>query len=56
MLIRLGYDIAFDTPRNVPIVTLLNVHPSRMGIYGNRTRIVGGPATPDTIIPEWAVC
>ena len=30
MLIRLGYDIVFDVPREVPIVTLLNVHPSRV--------------------------
>jgi len=30
MLIRLGYDIAFDIPRAVPVVTLLNVHPSRV--------------------------
>ena len=29
MLIRLGYDMLFDTPSEVPIVTLLNVHPSR---------------------------
>jgi len=29
MLIRLGYDIAFDVPVAVPFVTLLNVHPSR---------------------------
>src|ERR1700730_11576187 len=29
MLIRLGYDIQFDTTSEVPIVTLLNVHPSR---------------------------
>lgn len=29
MLIRLGYDIAFETPLDVPIVTLLKVHPSR---------------------------
>jgi transglutaminase-like putative cysteine protease len=29
MLIRLGYDLQFDTPAEVPIVTLLNVHPSR---------------------------
>ncbi len=29
MLIRLGYDIEFETPAEVPIVTLLNVHPSR---------------------------
>lgn len=30
MLIRLGYDIAFDTPLDVPIVTMLKVHPSRV--------------------------
>jgi transglutaminase-like putative cysteine protease len=29
MLIRLGYDIQFETTAEVPIVTLLNVHPSR---------------------------
>ena len=29
MLIRLGYDIQFETLGEVPIVTLLNVHPSR---------------------------
>jgi len=30
MLIRLGYDIIFDTPRTVPFVVLLRVHPSRV--------------------------
>ena len=29
MLIRLGYDITFDVPAEVPVVALLNVHPSR---------------------------
>lgn len=29
MLIRLGYDIQFETSLSVPTVTLLNVHPSR---------------------------
>jgi transglutaminase-like putative cysteine protease len=29
MLIRLGYDIEFEIPVRVPIVALLNVHPSR---------------------------
>ena len=29
MLIRIGYDIQFETVTDVPIVTLLNVHPSR---------------------------
>lgn len=30
MLIRLGYDIAFEIPAHVPIVALLNVHASRV--------------------------
>jgi len=29
MLIRLGYDMQFETTANVPMVTLLKVHPSR---------------------------
>src|SRR6202045_4508385 len=29
MMIRLGYDIQFETVGEVPIVALLNVHPSR---------------------------
>lgn len=29
MMIRLGYDIQFETVGEVPIITLLNVHPSR---------------------------
>ena len=29
MMIRLGYDIQFETVGVVPIMTLLNVHPSR---------------------------
>jgi len=29
MLIRLGYDIQFETTAELPIITLLNVHPSR---------------------------
>jgi len=31
MLIRLGYDISFDVPLEVPIVALLNVYQSRAG-------------------------
>jgi len=31
MLLRLGYDIQFETVADVPIITLLNVHPSRAG-------------------------
>ncbi len=31
MLLRLGYDIQFETLADVPIITLLNVHPSRLG-------------------------
>jgi transglutaminase-like putative cysteine protease len=29
MLIRLGYDIEFDLPSDVPFIAMLNVHPSR---------------------------
>ena len=29
MLIRLGYDMEFETRADVPMVTLLKVHPSR---------------------------
>src|SRR5579863_10068039 len=31
VLIRLGYDISFEMSIDVPIVALLNVHPSRAG-------------------------
>jgi transglutaminase-like putative cysteine protease len=31
MRIRLGYDIQFDVPVAVPVVAMLNVHPSRAG-------------------------
>jgi transglutaminase-like putative cysteine protease len=31
MRIRLGYDIQFDVFRSVPVVAMLNVHPSRAG-------------------------
>jgi transglutaminase-like putative cysteine protease len=30
MLIRLGYDIQFDIPEPIPMVALVNVHPSRV--------------------------
>ena len=42
MLIRLGYDMLFDTPSEVPIVTLLNVHPSRKKRFA-RTRLTCTP-------------
>ena len=29
MLIRLGYDICFNVPARVPVISLLYVHPSR---------------------------
>ena len=37
MMIRLGYDIQFETVGEVPIVTLLNVHPSRKRICESPT-------------------
>jgi len=30
MLIRLGYDMTFDSPAEVPVVAMLSVHPSRV--------------------------
>ena len=29
MLIRIGYDIIFELPKPTPMLTMLNVHPSR---------------------------
>ena len=31
MVQRIGYDIQFDLPSPVAMITLLNVHPSRVG-------------------------
>ena len=39
MLIRVGYDISFETPVEVPIVALLNVHPSRAGDLRERDEL-----------------
>jgi len=45
MLIRLGYDIVFDIPREVAIVALLNVHPSRAPDLLERDEVRVDPAT-----------
>jgi transglutaminase-like putative cysteine protease len=44
MLIRLGYDIQFETPVEVPIVTLLNVHPSRKKDLRQPDQLLTDPA------------
>lgn len=44
MLIRLGYDIAFDVPAPVPMVALLNVHPSRTGDLREPDQLIITPA------------
>jgi transglutaminase-like putative cysteine protease len=46
MLIRLGYDIVFGIPREVAIVALLNVHPSRLGDLREPDRLTLDPAVP----------
>lgn len=46
MLIRLGYDIVFDVPRTVPVVALLNVHPSRVRDLREPDELKIEPETP----------
>jgi transglutaminase-like putative cysteine protease len=43
MLIRLGYDIRFDIGQQVPIVTLLSVHPSRRHDLKEADRLSADP-------------
>jgi transglutaminase-like putative cysteine protease len=45
MLIRLGYDIIFDTPLPVPVVALLKVHPSRTNDLRKPDILIIDPAT-----------
>jgi transglutaminase-like putative cysteine protease len=46
MLIRLGYDIQFETAADVPIVAVLNVHPSRMHDLREPDEVIVEPAVP----------
>jgi transglutaminase-like putative cysteine protease len=46
MLIRLGYDIVFETNFPVPMVALLNVHPSRVGDLRRPDNVSIEPWTP----------
>jgi transglutaminase-like putative cysteine protease len=48
MLIRLGYDIQFDLPRDVPFITLVNVHPSRVQDLHEADELTVEPAVPIT--------
>ena len=48
MLIRLGYDIQFEVPADVPIVGLLSVHPSRFLDLREPDELTVEPATPVT--------
>jgi transglutaminase-like putative cysteine protease len=45
MLLRLGYDISFDLPAPVTVVTLLNVHPSRVADLRTPDELSLAPAT-----------
>jgi transglutaminase-like putative cysteine protease len=46
MFIRLGYDIQFETTAEVPVVTLLNVHPSREEDLREPDELHADPAVP----------
>lgn len=46
MLIRLGYDIAFDNAGQVPIVALLNVYPSRVADLREPDQLHVEPSVP----------
>jgi transglutaminase-like putative cysteine protease len=46
MLIRLGYDIQFDLPAEVPFIGLLNVHPSRSLDLREPDELTVEPAVP----------
>ena len=44
MLIRVGYDIEFDLPAPTPMLTMLNLHPSRMSSVMRRELLRSEPA------------
>jgi transglutaminase-like putative cysteine protease len=46
MLIRLGYDIQFDIPEPIPMVALVNVHPSRVADLREPDELQLTPAAP----------
>jgi transglutaminase-like putative cysteine protease len=46
MLIRLGYEIAFDLPAPTPMLLMLHVHPSRFGSLREPDRVRVEPAVP----------
>ncbi len=48
MLIRLGYDIQFDLPCDVPFVGMVSVHPSRLRDLREPDELTVEPATPVT--------
>jgi len=48
MLIRLGYDIQFDIPQDVPFVAILNIHPSRVQDLHEPDHLIIEPDVPAT--------
>lgn len=46
MLIRIGYDIQFDIPEPIPMVALVNVHPSRVADLREPDQLQLSPAAP----------
>ena len=52
MLIRLGYDMRFDTPLDVAVVALLNVHPSPERDLREPDELRTEPARENDALPE----
>jgi transglutaminase-like putative cysteine protease len=48
MLIRLGYDIQFDIPQDVPFISLVNIHPSRVKDLREPDELTVEPSVPVT--------
>jgi transglutaminase-like putative cysteine protease len=46
MEIRVGFDIAYTTYQPTPMVTMLNIHPTRLGDIVGTERIMTDPAVP----------
>ena len=49
MLIRLGYEMAYDTPQATPMILNLNAHYSRASDWVRADTIVTNPAVPFTM-------
>jgi hypothetical protein len=53
MLIRLGFDIQFDLPLDVPFIGLVNVHPSRTKDLREPDELTVEPRLPVTSVRRY---